>query len=61
MNQIDREIGTLLDQVISVVNMNNLNQSMEPYLTRLYSNPNEKLIDKAFVEKYMLQVSLAFD
>ncbi|WP_248924306.1 cache domain-containing sensor histidine kinase [Paenibacillus hamazuiensis] len=61
MNQIDRNIRTLLDQVTAVVNMNNLNQSLETYLSKGYANPYDELIDKAVVEKNMLQASLAFD
>ncbi|MDF2960297.1 MAG: putative sensor with domain [Paenibacillus sp.] len=61
MHQIDWSIKTLLDQVTAVVNMNNLNQNLEPYLLREYTNPYEELIDRGIVEKNMMQVSLAFD
>jgi two-component system sensor histidine kinase YesM len=61
MNQIDRNIRTLLDQVTAVANMNNLNQSLEPYLSKKFFDPYEELSGRAIIEKNMLQVSLAFD
>ncbi|KIL37931.1 hypothetical protein SD70_29760 [Gordoniibacillus kamchatkensis] len=61
MNQIDRNMSTLLDQVTAVVNMINLNPNLEPYLLKRYTDPYQELIDRAIVEKNMLQVSLAFD
>ncbi|MCR8633186.1 cache domain-containing sensor histidine kinase [Paenibacillus radicis (ex Xue et al. 2023)] len=59
--QIERNIITLIDQVTAVVNMNNLNQNLESYLIKSYTNPYEQLTDRANVEKNMMQVSLAFD
>lgn len=61
MNQIDRNLSTLLDQVTAVVNMINMNSNLEVYLTKNYTNPYQELIDREIVERNMLQVSLAFD
>lgn len=61
MNQIEWNIKTLLDQVTAIVNMNNLNQNLEPYLTSVSTNPYEELSNRDKVEKSLLQVSFAFD
>ncbi len=61
INQIERNVRTLLDQATAVVSMNYLNHNIEPYLTRTYTNPYDEIIDRAVVEKSMLQMVLAFD
>ncbi|WP_165452802.1 cache domain-containing sensor histidine kinase [Paenibacillus thalictri] len=61
MSQIDRNVNTLLDQVTAVVNMINLNPNLEPYLLKQYTDPYQKLFDRAVVEQNTMQVSLAFD
>lgn len=61
LDQIEKNISVLLDQVIAIVNIYNMNNEVEPYLSKHYDNFYDELHDKAIVEKKMLTYSFTFD
>ncbi|NOU92703.1 hypothetical protein GC093_05595 [Paenibacillus sp. LMG 31456] len=61
LEQIDKNISVLLDQVSAIVNIYNMNNELESMLTKSYSNIYDQLLDQAKVENSMLRYSFAFD
>ncbi|MEC0230460.1 cache domain-containing sensor histidine kinase [Paenibacillus alba] len=61
LEQINKNISVLLDQVTAIVNIYNMNNELESNLTKTYTNIYEQLLDQAKVENNMLRYSFAFD
>ncbi|MGO4497956.1 sensor histidine kinase [Paenibacillus sp. 2RAB27] len=61
LEQMDKNINVLLDQVTAIVNIYNMNNELEANLTKTYTNIYEQLLDQAKVENSMLRYSFAFD
>lgn len=61
LEQIDKNISVLLDQVSAIVNIYNMNNELESMLTKSYNNIYDQLQDQAKVENNMLRYSFAFD
>lgn len=61
LDQIDKNITVLIDQVTAVVNMYNMNGELEALLTENYNDLYEELSGRSIIESQMIQYSLAFD
>ncbi|MBV6713894.1 sensor histidine kinase [Paenibacillus chitinolyticus] len=61
LEQINKNINVLIDQVSAIVNIYNMNNELEALLTKQYTNPYDQLLDQAKVENNMLRYSFAFD